>query len=117
MIKILTPLFFIGWIILPYFVKIFFENYKDGTNAAQWMLVASLLSILLAYTSIYNVVKEQKDRLFAYLTGIFTWSIVVLIQYSINGFSLDIFPKGMIIGYLSIFLVTLYNINKYKKKY
>lgn len=116
-IIILIPLFTIAWFIIPYLVTNFLENYIEGIVAGQWMLVASLFSILFVYTGVYNVIKEQMDRLYCYLTGIVTWGIVVLFLYNTYGFSIDIFPKGMIMGQLAIFIVTLYNINKYKKKY
>lgn len=116
-IIILAPLFTIAWFILPYLITTYLENYVEGVIAGQWMLVASLISVLFVYTSIYNVVNEQLDRLYCYLIGIVTWALVVLFLYSTYGFSIDIFPKGMIMGQLAIFIVTLFNINKYKNKY
>lgn len=114
---ILMPLFLIAWYLIPYFVINFLVNYTEGIKAAQWTLVLGILSILFVYTTIYNVIKEQKDRLISFIIGILVWLLFIFIQYYLLGFSLEMFPKAMILGQLSILFMTMYNINKYKKLY
>jgi len=104
----------IGWLILPGFIDKFIPNYHDGILAGQWMLIAGFVSILNVSSGIYNVVNRQKERLITFLTGFVFWFLSLIILYKLKGFSLEIFPQALSLGYLTIFLLNINFIRKFK---
>lgn len=102
----------VGWYLLPAFVDGFIPNYKEGVEAAQWMLVVGGLSLTGAYANVYNVVKDQKNRLINYLSGIFTWLICVLILYDIRGFQLVIFVQSMVAALVVMMILNFWYVWK-----
>ncbi len=104
----------LGWWLLPAVVSLFLPNYTEGVYAAQWMLLVGFAELFIVFASIYNVVRKQRDRLFSYLTGILCWALTVYFLYRTTGFSIDIFPKGMLVGFLAMLFINVYKIRTYK---
>jgi hypothetical protein len=76
------------------------------------MLFVGLLGLGNVFSNIYNVTKNQTDRLKVFISGIVIWFVVVLLDYYISGFSLLIFPKAMIAGYLVMSTYNFIHIRK-----
>lgn len=102
-----------GWLLLPFFVGWLLPNYVEGVEAAQWMLVASLVSILSIFSNVYMVIKKNFDRLKAYLTGMGVWAIVLYFCHLTMEVDLAIFPKALIAGYIATLLVDAFFYRKY----
>lgn len=103
----------IGWPVLPWVVENLLPNYVGGIEAAQWMLIVSLISILSVFSNIYMVIKKNFDRLKAYTAGMIIWAIILFYFHYTAEFSLAIFPKALIAGYLATLLVDLYFYRNY----
>jgi O-antigen/teichoic acid export membrane protein len=102
----------VGWVLLPIFVETLLPNYIPGIVAAQWMLIVGVLEPTTAISNIYNVMKNQRDRLLMYLTGIFCWAITIYGLHLVFGFSLLIFPVGMVVAFLIMFLFNLLHVRR-----
>ena len=103
----------IGYYAIPFVINNYLPNYVDGIEAGRWMLVAGLVSLLNVFSSIYNVLKIQKERLVVFSAGILSWGITVLISYVNFGFSLTIFPIGMIFGFCVMTVLNGFFLRKY----
>ncbi len=103
----------VGWYLLPIIVEQVLPEYVDGIEAAQWMLIAALISVFSIFSNIYMVIKKNGDRLKAYIWGITAWGISVLVFLKHYEFDLVIFPKSLIIGYAVTYLADYYFYNKY----
>jgi hypothetical protein len=101
-----------GWWILPYFIYHFLPNYSESIEASQWMLFAGLFSLFGVFSNLYNVTKDQINRLKLYISGVLAWAITVLLLFSTEGFDLVIFPQGMIMGYIVMAVINFYHIKK-----
>lgn len=88
----------IGVYLLPILVPIILPNYVDGILAAQWMLFIPVAQSFSSLNSIYNVLKKQKWYLISLLFGAFIGSSFMIIKLNYVGFSLEIFPQGLILG-------------------
>ena len=102
----------LGWYLLPIFVESFIPNYIEGVGVAQLMLFVGLLGLGNVFSNIYNVIKNQADRLKVFLSGILVWFFVVSLDYYLSGFSLLIFPKAMIAAYLVMSAYNFFHIRK-----
>ena len=102
----------IGWMVLPYFVTQLMPNYTGGIVAAQWMMVAGFISLFNVWTNIYNVVNHQKHKLYSFLCGMAGWLLSLGLLYNLKGFSLEIFPQAMAVGF---FVILVYNLLYVKK--
>lgn len=111
-----SGIFFISipfaWWILPIFVESVLPNYMEGVNAAQWMLLVGFLGLFTVFGNIYNVIKNQKDRLKMFILGISGWAVTVVVIYYIQGYSLVIFPKAMVVAYLIMLAVNAFHIKR-----
>ena len=116
-VGVFIPLIVIAWFLIPYVVENFLSNYVEGIDAAKWMLIATISSVLLVYTNVYNVVNKQRDRLIAYICGIAMWAVIIMTLDTNYGFSLSFFPIAIFLGHLTIIFITIFNIQKYKKLY
>jgi len=106
----IKPLFFqfivmliislIGYYLLPIFVPIFLPNYIEGIEAAQWMLFVPVVLSFGAVNHIYNVTKKQFWYFISLFSGVLIGTIYILISHKIYGFSLVIFPQGLLLGKL-----------------
>lgn len=105
-----------AWYLLPLLVKKLIPNYIDGLEAAQWMLVFSLLSVFSIFSNIYMVINKNFDRLKTYIFGMLAWASTIFINFYVfgNEFDLPIFPKAMIVGYLIMYAFDLLFYNKYR---
>ena len=88
----------IGVYLLPILVPIILPNYVDGILAAQWMLFVPVAQSFSSLNSIYNVLKKQKLYLISLLSGAFIGSSFMIIKLNYVGFSLEIFPQGLVLG-------------------
>jgi O-antigen/teichoic acid export membrane protein len=88
----------LGYFLLPFFVELLLPEYINGIGAAQWTIFIPLVMSLGALNNIYNVVGRQKYYLFSLVSGAVIGSLYVVITVTINGFSLETFPQGMLIG-------------------
>lgn len=88
----------IGVYLLPILVPIILPNYVDGILAAQWMLFIPVAQSFSSLNSIYNVLKKQKWYLISLLVGAITGSSFMIIKLNYVGFSLEIFPQGLVLG-------------------
>jgi O-antigen/teichoic acid export membrane protein len=104
-----------AWLLLPKAVEIFLPNYVEGIYAAQWMLLVGFIGVFSVFSNIYNVIKQQRDRLISYISGILGWMLSVFVLYHLSGLSLDIFPKAMVIALVIMLIVNLFHIKKYQK--
>jgi O-antigen/teichoic acid export membrane protein len=104
-----------GWFLMPYAVTILLPNYSEGIYAAQWMLLVGFIEIFNVLANVYNVVRKQRDRLVSYLSGMCAWGIAVFLLLQLNDFTLDAFPKAMLIGFIVMLIINLYHINYYKR--
>ncbi|WP_323027645.1 lipopolysaccharide biosynthesis protein [Gelidibacter japonicus] len=104
----------IAWIIMPYFVEFLIPNYIDGVQAGRWMLITGFIGLFNVWTNIYNVVNHQKQKLYSFLFGVFGWFLTLLALYIYNGFSLEIFPQSMAVGFFLILIYNLVYVNKNK---
>jgi O-antigen/teichoic acid export membrane protein len=102
------PLFFQGGImvslgivtawLLPYIVPVLLPKYVDGIKAAQWMVFVPAVQSFGALNNIYNVVKKQGWYFFSLITGALFGTAYILLMYRANGFELEVFPQGIILG-------------------
>ena len=90
----------IGYYLLPIFVPIFLPNYIEGIEAAQWMLFVPVVLSFGAVNHIYNVTKKQFWYFISLFSGVLIGTLYILISYKIYGFSLVIFPQGLLLGKL-----------------
>jgi O-antigen/teichoic acid export membrane protein len=102
----------VGWWLLPIFVDSFIPNYREGVEAAQWMLLVGLLSLTNVFSNIYNVIKNQKDRLKVFISGIGMWGIMLGILFFFKGFSLMIFPQSMLAAYAAMMLLNFLHLRR-----
>lgn len=108
--KNLKPLFFqfglmliiaiITSLLLPFIIPYLLPKYINGINAAQWMCFVPVVLSFGALNNIYNVVKKQKWYFISLLIGAVLGSVFVLIRIKQNGFYLEVFPQGLILGKL-----------------
>lgn len=101
-----------GWWLIPIIVEEILPKYIEGIIAAQWMLIVGCLGVFNVYGNVYNVVKDQKNRLVSYICAVLFWLLTVWILYKLNGFDLSIFPKAMVIGYLVMIFFNMFYIKK-----
>ncbi len=85
-------------LLLPYIVPILLPKYVDGIKAAQWMVFVPSVESFGALNNIYNVVKKQGWYFFSLITGAFVGTAYILLMYRSNGFKLEVFPQGIILG-------------------
>ena len=104
----------IGWMVLPYIITQLMPNYTDGIVAAQWMMVAGFISLFNVWTNIYNVVNHQKHKLYSFLCGMAGWLLSLGLLYNLRGFSLEIFPQAMAVGFFIILVHNLLYVKKYR---
>jgi hypothetical protein len=102
----------LGWWLLPVFIELLLPNYIEGIVAAQWMLLVGLLSLTNVFSNVYNIVKDQKNRLICYLSGFTVWIVSVFGLKLVNGFKLEIFPQAMIPALIIMALLNFLYINK-----
>jgi hypothetical protein len=102
----------LGWWLLPVFIELLLPNYIEGIVAAQWMLIVGLLSLANVFSNVYNIVKDQKNRLICYLSGFTVWAVSVFGLKLVNGFTLEIFPQAMIPALIIMALLNFLYINK-----
>lgn len=102
-----------GWLLLPFIVSWLLPNYIAGVEAAQWMLVVSLVSILSIFSNVYMVIKKNIDRLKAYLIGMLVWAILLYYFHFSGIFDLTIFPKALIAGYAAMLLTDAFFYRRY----
>lgn len=102
----------VGWWLLPYFIETLLPNYVGGIEAAQWMLIVGLLSLSNVFSNVYNIVKDQKNRLINYVSGFLIWLICVYILKFSKGFELEIFPQAMIPALIIMALINFIYIKK-----
>lgn len=103
----------IGWWLLPLFVAAFIPKYVDGVHAAQWMLIVGLLSLTNVFGNVYNVIKNQRDRLKMYISGVIGWGLTVGILYLVKGFTLVIFPIGMVVAFCIMAIINFFHIRRF----
>ena len=106
----IKPLFFqftvmlmissIGSYLLPIFVPIFLPKYIEGIEAAQWMIFVPVVLSFGAVNHIYNVTKKQFWYFISLISGILIGTIYIFVTYQKHGFSLVIFPQGLLLGKL-----------------
>ena len=104
----LKPLFFqfiaillfaiVGVILLRPMIDIILPKYAGGVRAAQWMLFVEVARSFGALNNIFNVVKKQFWYLISLVLGAVVGSLFVYLTIHKNGFSLEVFPQGMLIG-------------------
>lgn len=85
-------------LLLPYIVPILLPKYVDGIKAAQWMVFVPAVQSFGALNNIYNVVKKQVWYFFSLITGALFGTAYILLTYRSNGFELEVFPQGIILG-------------------
>lgn len=102
----------IAWVLLPILVQKVLPNYNEGIDTAQWMLVVGFLSAFLVFSNFYNMIKNQRDRLIMYLSGIAGWGASVYLLFRTQGYALSIFPRAMIVAHLIMIGLTFYHIRQ-----
>jgi hypothetical protein len=70
----------------------------DGIKAAQWMVFVPVVQSFGALNNIYNVVKKQRWYFFSLITGALVGTAYIMLMYQKNGFELEFFPQGIIMG-------------------
>ena len=87
-----------GSLLLPPVINLILPRYAGGVKAAQWMLFVEVARSLGMFNNIYNVIKKQFWYFVSLLTGAVIGSVFVLLQVYQHGFSLEVFPQGMLLG-------------------
>ncbi len=95
---IMLALATIGVYMLPIIVPIILPEYSEGILAAQWMLFFPVSQSFSSLNSIFNVLKKQKWYMISLLCGVLMGSLYMFLCIYIFGFSLEIFPQGLILG-------------------
>jgi len=88
----------VGAAALPYVIPLLLPKYVTGVQAAQWMMFVPVAQSLGALGNLYNVVKRQRLYFVSLLTGSIIGTAYILMCYYLYGFSLLIFPQGLILG-------------------
>ncbi len=88
----------IASVLLPHVVPILLPKYIGGIKAAQWVVFVPVVQSFGALNNIYNVVKKQGWYFFSLITGAIIGTSYILIFNYFNGFKLETFPQGLIIG-------------------
>jgi O-antigen/teichoic acid export membrane protein len=88
----------VGALILPVIIPLALPKYIDGIAAAQWIIFVPAVQSIGAMNNIYNVVKRQKWYFVSLVTGAIVGSIFVYLQILKNGFYLEVFPQGLLLG-------------------
>jgi len=98
----------VGALLLPVIIPLLLPKYIDGIKAAQWMLFVPAVSSFGALNNIYNVVKKQKWYFVSLVTGALVGSLFVYFQIIHNGFYLEAFPQGLLIGTVIQQILSIY---------
>lgn len=88
----------VGVFLLPIVIPFLLPKYTEGIPAAQWMLFVPVAMSFGALANIYNVVKKQGWYFVSLITGALVGSLFVYLQIKPNGFYLEVFPQGMLLG-------------------
>ncbi len=104
----IKPLFFlfgamlsisiVGISILPVIIPVVLPKYIAGIKAAQWMMLVPVVLSFGSLINIYNIVKKQSLYFIALVTGTIIGSFFILVQIRQQGFYLEVFPQGLLIG-------------------
>lgn len=104
----LRPIFFqfgvvliiaiIAAIVLPFFIDYALPKYSGGVKAAQWMLFIPVAQSFGAFNNIYNVVKRQFWYFVSLITGAVVGSVFIFLKLHGQGFNLEVFPQGLLLG-------------------
>ena len=87
-----------GALLLPVVIPIILPKYSAGIRAAQWMMFVPVVQSLGLLNNIYNVTKRQMWFLISLITGAIVGTIFILIRVNQNGFYLEVFPQGLLLG-------------------
>jgi len=90
----------IAWFALPYVLKLALPKYVGATRAAQFAILAPLLTNVGVLNNYFNVVKKQIPYFFTILTGVICSLLFLYIFYRAKGFQLYIFPIANFLGIL-----------------
>jgi O-antigen/teichoic acid export membrane protein len=101
---------------LPYFIPIILPKYNDGILAAQWMCFVPVVQSFDSLNNIYNVINKQRMLFFSLLIGAFSGILYTILTIKNVGFSLEVFPKGLLIGVSIQQIFSLFFIWKMAKK-
>lgn len=110
---IMVTLGIVTALFLPYIVPILLPKYVEGIKAAQWMVFVPAVRSFGALNNIYNVVKKQGWYFFSLIAGALVGTAYIWFMYRANGFKLEVFPQGIILGtsiqqgFSLLFLTTL----------
>ena len=85
-------------LLLPFVIPKILPKYVDGISAAQWMCFVPVVLSFSALNNLYNILKKQKWYFISLIFGAVIGSLFVWISIKNNGFNLNIFPKGLILG-------------------
>jgi hypothetical protein len=87
-----------GALLLPIVIPWLLPKYVGGIAPAQWMLFVPAAQAFGSLNNLYNVVKHQRWYFVSLIIGALVGAGYVIIRYSLEGFSLVIFPQGLLLG-------------------
>ncbi len=87
-----------GALLLPIVIPWLLPKYVGGIAPAQWMLFVPAAQAFGSLNNLYNVVKHQRWYFVSLIIGALAGAGYVIIRYSLEGFSLVIFPQGLLLG-------------------
>ena len=98
-------------LLLPYIIPVLLPKYEAGIKVAQWMVFVPALQSFGALNNIYGVINKLGWYFISLITGAFIGTAFILIKYKVNGFELEVFPQGILLGtaiqqFLSLLFIT-----------
>lgn len=88
----------VGALLLPHVIPILLPAYAHGVNAAQWMMFLAAAQAFTPLNNIYNVIGRQKWYFISLVIGSVVGSVFIAVNINYFGFSLEVFPQGLLLG-------------------
>lgn len=98
----------IGWPLMPIVVDHLLPKYREGTEAAQWMLLVAPISTVTIFANIYLVLKKNHHRLISQILGISAWAIFIFVEDVESKDRLEVFSQALLVGYGTMGVADLY---------
>lgn len=103
-------------LLLPILIPLILPKYMGGILAAQWMCFVPVAQTFDTLNNIYNVINRQKMLFVSLILGALFGIIYTIIRIRYNGFRLEFFPQGLLIGIIIQQILSLFFILKMVKR-
>lgn len=88
----------VGCYLLPIVIPIVLPNYIGGISAAQWIIFIPVVQSFSPLNSIYPALNKLKFLFWSYTAGAVIGSLFIFLKFRIDGFHLEYFAQGLLLG-------------------